>query len=177
MTSPSESGPGRRRSILGITIPTAKPWVRWSPPSETGQQARHWPQPQDAIGQFADRMVKRLKHEYDALHRADLERAFLATGKGMDYRAHPRYETQFPGKFRVGDRTVDCVVLNISVSGAKASVAEPVDADSKVRLEIEGVGEFSARVVWQKDTAIGIQFHDQLHEIESIVEQMRPSGR
>ncbi len=69
-------------------------------------RARLWLQPRDAIGHFADRIVRRLRHECDALHRAGLERGFLATEKGMTYRAHPRYETYYPGKFYMGDQIV-----------------------------------------------------------------------
>ncbi len=136
-----------------------------------------WLQPRDAIGQLADLIVRRLRHERDILHRAGLERGFLATEKGRTYRAHPRYETFCPGEFSIGDRTVDCVVLNISVGGAKIRVTGPVDTASTVRLRIEPFGEFSGRVVWHNGTTMGIQFHDQLCEIESIVENMRPSTK
>ena len=177
MTSPSESGPGKKPQIPGITIQTANPWVRWGLPIWTGMRARLWLQPRDAVGRFADRAVIRLGHERDALHRDGLERAFLATERGMTYRAHPRYETDCPGKLHVGDRTVDCVVLNISVGGAKIRVAGPVDTASTVRLRIERIGVFSGRVVWHKGTTMGIQFHDQLREIDSIVEDMQPSTK
>ncbi len=90
----------------------------------------------------------------------------------MTYRAHPRYETHWPGKFHVGDQIVDCVVLNISVGGAKSRVTGPVDTASTVRLRIEPIGEFFGRVVWHNGTTMGIQFHDQLREIEPIVEDM-----
>ncbi len=142
-----------------------------------------WLRPGDAIGHFADRMVRRLRHECDALHRAGLERGFLATEKGMTYnRAHPRYETDYPGKFSMGDRFVDCVVLNISVGGAKIRVAGPVTripvaTAAPVRLRIERIGEFSGRVVWHNGTTMGIQFHDQLREIEPIVEDMLRSTK
>ena len=180
MTRKPDFGPDKRRPFLGITIQTANSWVREGLPIGTELRARLWLRPRDAIGHFADRTVRRLRHECDALHRADLERAFLATEKGMTYRAHPRYETCCPGKFLVGDQIVDCVVLNISVGGAKIRFTGPVgtaSTGSTVRLRIERIGEFSARVVWHKGTDMGLQFHDHLHQIDSLVEDMQPSTK
>ncbi len=139
-------------------------------------RARLWLQPRDAIGQFADRIVSRLRHECDILHRAGLERGFLATDKGRSYsRAHPRYEIFCLGEFSIGDQTVDCMVLNISVGGAKISVGGPIDDASQVRLRIERIGAFAGRVVWRDGTTMGIAFHDQLRDIEHIVEDMLSS--
>ncbi len=36
MTGSSEISPGKRLPILGITIQTANPWVRWGLPIGTG---------------------------------------------------------------------------------------------------------------------------------------------
>ena len=146
-------------------------------------RARLWLRPRDAIGHFTDRMVRRLRDECDDLHRAGLERGFLATEKGMTYtRAHPRYDTDYPGKFYMGDQFVDCVVLNISVGGAKIRVTGPVtgipvDTAAPIRLQIERIGEFSGRVVWHNGTTMGIQFHDQLRETDPIVEVMLRSTK
>jgi hypothetical protein len=131
-----------------------------------------WLQPRDAIEQFATRIARRLRHERDILHRAGLERGFLATERGITYRAHPRYGTFCPGKFSIGDQTVDCVVLNISVGGAKIRVSGPIDDASQVRLLTEQIGEFAGRVVWRDGPTMGIAFHDQLRDIEHIVENM-----
>ena len=143
--------------------------------AERAARVRLWLQPRDAIGQLADLIVRRLRHERDILHRAGLERGFLATEKGRTYRAHPRYETFCPGEFSIGDRTVDCVVLNISVGGAKIRVGGPIGDASQVRLRIERIGEFAGRLVWRDGTTMGIAFHDQLPDIEHVVEGMLSS--
>ena len=77
----------------------------------------------------------------------------------------------------MGDQIVDCVVLNISVGSTMIRVTGPVDTASPVRLRIERIGEFSGRVVWRNGTTMGIQFHDQLGEIEPIVKDMLPSTK
>lgn len=50
-------------------------------------RARLYLQPRGAIGHLAGRVVRGLRRECDALHRAGLERDFLATEKGTIYRA------------------------------------------------------------------------------------------
>ena len=139
--------------------------------------ARLWLQPRGAIGHLVNRVVRRLRREYDVLHRAGLERRFLATEKGKTYRVHPRHQTICPGKFYIGDQVIDCVVFNISVGGAKIHLTEPVDATSQARLWIERIGEFSGRVAWRNGATLGIEFHDQLHDIERIVQDMLPSTK
>jgi len=67
---------------------------------------------------------------------------------------------------------VDCEILNISVGGAKIRLAEPVETDSEVRVLIDRVGEFSARVAWRNGTTLGIEFHDELRELARIVEDL-----
>jgi len=145
--------------------------------ADAERAARTWPWllPRDAIGQFADRILKRLRHECDVLHRAGLERGFLATERGRTYRAHPRYETFYPGEFSIGDQIVDCVVLNISAGGAKLSVSEPIGDASQVRLRIERIGDFAGRLVWRDGTTMGIAFHDQLRDIDHVVEDLLSS--
>jgi hypothetical protein len=143
--------------------------------AERAARVRLWLQPRDAIGQLTDLIVRRLRHERDILHRAGLERGFLATEKGRTYRAHPRYETFYPGEFSIGDQSVDCVVLNISVGGAKLRVSEPIGDASQVRLRIDRVGDIAGRLVWRDGTTMGIAFHDQLRDIDHVVEDMLSS--
>jgi hypothetical protein len=143
--------------------------------ADRAARARLWLQPRDAIEQFADRIVRRIRHERDILHRAGLERGFLATDKGRTYRAHPRYEIFCLGEFSVGDQTVDCVVLNISVGGAKLRISEPIGDASQVRLRVERIGDFAGRLAWRDGTTMGIAFHDQLHDVDHVVEGMLSS--
>lgn len=89
-----------------------------------------------------------------------------------DRQQHPRYSTLCPGTFYVGDREVDCKVLNISAGGAKVRLAEPVEIDSQVRVQIDRVGEFSGRVAWCNGTTLGIEFHDELSDFAHIVEDI-----
>ncbi len=94
------------------------------------------------------------------------------TANPADKQKHPRYQTLCPGKFYTRGRVVDCDVLNISAGGVKIRLSQQVEAASQVRLRIDRVGEFSGRVAWRDGAILGIDFHDQLHEIARIVEDI-----
>ena len=87
-------------------------------------------------------------------------------------RIRPRHQTLCPGTFCVGDRELDCEVLDISVGGAKVRLAEPVEVDTQVRLRIRRVGEFAGYVIWRNGTTLGVEFHEELCEVARIVEEM-----
>lgn len=90
----------------------------------------------------------------------------------VDRQRHPRHSTLCPGELISGDRTVECVVLNISVGGAKIRLAEPVETNSRVRVRIERVGEFAGRVAWRNGDTLGVEFQDDLAELARIVEDV-----
>jgi len=89
---------------------------------------------------------------------------------------HMRYSTFARGKLFAGDREVDCDMLNISLGGAKLQLAEPVEADSDIRFQIEQVGEFSGRVAWRNGANVGIKFHEELSDVAGIVEAISIEG-
>ncbi len=51
-----------------------------------------------------------------------------------DQRKNPREQTLGPGIFCVGDRELDCKVLDMSVGGAKVRLVEPVEVDTRIAL-------------------------------------------
>ncbi len=90
----------------------------------------------------------------------------------VDRQRHPRHSTMCPGELISGDRTVECTVLNISVGGAKLRLAESIETNSRVRLRINRVGEFTGRVAWRNGDTMGIEFQDDLTELARIVEDV-----
>ncbi len=73
---------------------------------------------------------------------------------------HTRYSTFARGKLFVGDREVDCTMLNISLGGAKLELAEPVEVNADICVRIDEVGEFSGRVAWRNVEAIATDVAD-----------------
>ncbi len=90
----------------------------------------------------------------------------------IDLQKNPRHQTLCPGIFCIGDRELDCKVLDMSVGGAKVRLVEPVEVDTQIRLKIRRVGEFAGRVAWRNGTTLGIEFHDELREVARIVEDI-----
>ncbi|WP_300176311.1 PilZ domain-containing protein [Bradyrhizobium sp.] len=55
--------------------------------------------------------------------------------------------------------TIDCVVRNISETGAALEVASPVGIPAEFNLVMPGnIAKRSCRVVWVKDKRIGVAF-------------------
>lgn len=63
----------------------------------------------------------------------------------------------------VGSDSVPGVVTNLSRSGFRIVVDEPLASDSVVWLKVGGHGPFMARVVWYDGVAAGCEFAGQLH--------------
>ncbi len=74
-------------------------------------------------------------------------------------RAAPRQRTLKAGTIEFSGSTIDCVVRNISETGAALEVASPVGIPAEFNLLISGnVAKRPCRVVWVKDKRIGVAF-------------------
>jgi hypothetical protein len=74
-------------------------------------------------------------------------------------RAAPRQRTLKAGTIEFSGGTIDCVVRNISETGAALEVASPMGIPTKFNLLISGnVAKRPCRVVWIKDKRIGVAF-------------------
>ena len=83
--------------------------------------------------------------------------------EGCDKRAAPRSGMIRPGQFDVDGRVHDCVVRNISKTGAKIGLANAVDGRAATGLlKIPGFGEYEAEIIWRNDAEMGLHFR---HEI------------
>ena len=63
----------------------------------------------------------------------------------------------------VGSDSVPGVVTDLSRSGFRIVVDEPLTPESVVWLKVGGHGPFMARVVWYDGTAAGCEFAGKLH--------------
>jgi hypothetical protein len=63
----------------------------------------------------------------------------------------------------VGSDSVPGIVTDLSRSGFRILVDEPVSPESVVWLKIGEVGPFMARVVWYDGVAAGCEFAGKLH--------------
>ncbi|MEO6380656.1 MAG: PilZ domain-containing protein [Nitrobacter sp.] len=76
-----------------------------------------------------------------------------------EYRAAPRKRTLKTGTIEFGGGGIDCIVRNMSDTGAALSVESPVGIPSEFKLVI-AADQVSrvCRVVWRKENRIGIRF-------------------
>ncbi len=72
----------------------------------------------------------------------------------------PRRSTLIAAQLRISDELIDVDILDLSEGGAKLSVPMVLDLGQKVALVVEGIGDFTARVVWQNGQSHGIEFRD-----------------
>jgi hypothetical protein len=74
-------------------------------------------------------------------------------------RAAPRQRTLKAGTIEFSGSTIDCVVRNISETGAALEVANPVGIPAEFNLVIsDSIAKRPCRVVWVKDKRIGVAF-------------------
>jgi hypothetical protein len=74
-------------------------------------------------------------------------------------RAAPRQRIFKAGSIEFNGSTIDCVVRNISETGAALEVASPVGIPAEFNLFISGnIAKRPCRVVWVKDKRIGVTF-------------------
>jgi hypothetical protein len=64
---------------------------------------------------------------------------------------------------RVGDERVTPVrVRNLSSGGLMAEVADPLDADAAVEIEVRGLGWIKGRIAWHTEGRAGIAFDREI---------------
>jgi PilZ domain len=74
-------------------------------------------------------------------------------------RAAPRQRMLKAASIEFSGSTIDCVVRNISETGAAIEVASPVGIPAEFHLVMPGnIAKRSCRVVWVKDKRIGVAF-------------------
>jgi len=78
-------------------------------------------------------------------------------------RSHPRHEVRIPGKLILADgaRTLDCLILDVSESGARVSVGVEMDLPEKVYLWQSAADTvFDCEVRWREAKYVGLRFVD-----------------
>ena len=104
---------------------------------------------------------------------------------GIDYqecRSHKRAVKTLPACLSFGGhgRLADCVVLNISATGARVKFdkalgdAEDVNTRFKPRLKVAAAADFPVEVVWQNGPEVGLRFLSDPCEVAVVLEKVLP---
>ena len=94
-----------------------------------------------------------------------------------EQRDHPRTAVLWAGKLHAGAQGADCRVLNISATGAKIHLLEPLPPVPMVSLRISRFGEFPGDVIWREGKSLGIKFRDDPEDIIQIFGSAVPAMR
>jgi hypothetical protein len=81
-------------------------------------------------------------------------------GAGFERRTHPRHRVYAPGVIFIdpGDRSIDCKILNISNSGARVKLAEPVELPNAILILVKPGSYLKALVRWRIGLEAGLEF-------------------
>lgn len=77
----------------------------------------------------------------------------------VETRRAPRYRVLKAGTIKFGGFTVDCVVRNLSTTGAALEVSDKIRFPEHFTLVVSGDGlNLPCHIVWRKGFRIGIAF-------------------
>jgi hypothetical protein len=80
------------------------------------------------------------------------------SGSGANKRRHERQQVFHSGTLHEGDRTIDCIIKDISASGVQIVTKSPVTEQRDFVLEVDRAGLFPGRLVWRQDNRAGLRF-------------------
>ena len=90
--------------------------------------------------------------------------------KGLpNRREHERREILTKAKILDGQDWHDCLIINISVRGAKIRIESQFLQGGEVRLQIGNFGDFGGVIAWHNAREIGITFTDDPLEMADVV--------
>jgi hypothetical protein len=102
-----------------------------------------------------------LRFDEDPDHVSGLIETFLAgPAHPRERRRSLRHIVLWSGRIASRDQETDCVVLNVSLGGAKVVVKEYFAALAPVVLRIDRFGDFASTVIWQHGGELGLRFDD-----------------
>lgn len=92
-------------------------------------------------------------------------------------RQHKRKPVLWKAHIETSAGAADCVILDLSLGGAKLRVAAKAAARDKVSLVIERFGALEAEVVWARPDRIGLRFTASPETVARTIGGALPLGR
>ena len=80
-----------------------------------------------------------------------------------------RKRVLWAARLEVGNKRYDCVVVDLSLGGARLHYSEPVSKGEHVVLVLERIGNLNAEVVWHEERSIGLRFTDDSQHIVQLL--------
>jgi PilZ domain-containing protein len=76
----------------------------------------------------------------------------------MERRAIPRNPVLMSGAIEFAGGAINCLIRNISISGAALDVTNPHDVPERFNLVFKAGGTQPCHVIWRQDERIGVAF-------------------
>lgn len=80
-----------------------------------------------------------------------------------------RKRVLWAAKLSHGPARFDCVVVDLSLGGARIFLAQPLGKGDIVTLDLDQMGALRAEVVWQEGHSIGLRFVDEPQKIVDTI--------
>ena len=80
-----------------------------------------------------------------------------------------RKRVLWAAKLAHGAKRFDCVVVDLSLGGARIYLAQPLEKGELVTLGLDRMGALRAEVVWQEGHSIGLRFVDEPERIAELI--------
>jgi len=91
-----------------------------------------------------------------------------------DRREHKRFDVLRSAIVKGARANMECMVINLSLGGAKLMLMGTVCLDPTVTLAIDEIGTFHADVVWQRQEFAGLRFTDPQAYLERTLGSILP---
>ena len=88
---------------------------------------------------------------------------------GSERRRHKRVALLHSATLRDGERVIDCVIRDISASGARLDIEQLQTPAHTFVLDIAEAGPLSGRIVWGRAAQAGFQFLDEPEAVKSRI--------
>jgi hypothetical protein len=98
-------------------------------------------------------------------------------------RIYPRENLRTEAEIMIDEQWHDCVIVNMSPSGARLNVGLEVSRGKDVLIKIDAFGRFNATVAWCRDNEIGVKLGARrcrsqiVPSLRSRLARMRDSSR
>ena len=97
------------------------------------------------------------------------KRTPLSEEEAAAQRRTVRKRVLWAAKIDVSGREHNCVVVDLSLGGAKLDLEAPVAHGDKVTLVLDRFGAFRAEVAWREEGACGLRFIEDPQRIADLI--------
>lgn len=98
---------------------------------------------------------------------------FDDAGYGRNY---PRENLRTKAEIMIDEQWHDCVIVNMSPSGARLNVGLEVSRGRDVIIKIDAFGRFNATVAWCQGDEIGVKFDHDSSEMTRVLIELESRG-